>query len=92
MSTNVNIDSNHEDEHIVRELGSSLQRPTRDFLDKNFTKPQLQKHCREIGIESVWVTKEKLIDFIMVNTNSSGRRESGNEVNGMPTLQIKEII
>ncbi|KAK3859075.1 hypothetical protein Pcinc_034774 [Petrolisthes cinctipes] len=43
----------------------SLQKPTWDFLNKNFTKTELQKHCRELGFNKIWVTKEKLIEMIL---------------------------
>lgn len=49
----------------------SLNNPTWEFLHSNYRKAELQKHCREIGITKVWVTKEKLIDMIMEKHQSS---------------------
>ena len=43
----------------------SIENPTREYLLKNFTKIQLQKHCRQMGISQIWVTKDKLADLIM---------------------------
>ena len=37
----------------------SIERPTWDFLFNNFTKADLQKHCRKLGLPNIWVTKEK---------------------------------
>lgn len=42
-----------------------LQNPTRQSLHDNFTKSQLQKYCRQIGLNGIWVTKDKLIDMII---------------------------
>ncbi len=40
--------------------------PTRDFLSKNFRKPDLQKRCRELGLTNVWTsTKTQLIEMII---------------------------
>ena len=49
----------------------SLDNPTWEFLHSNYRKTDLQKHCREIGITKVFVTKEKLIDQIMEKHRSS---------------------
>ena len=43
----------------------SLQLPTREYLEKNFNKPDLQKRCRELGLTKVWVTKDELITMIL---------------------------
>ena len=43
----------------------SLENPTWDYLFNKYTKSQLQKHCRKIGINRIWVTKDKLVDLIM---------------------------
>ena len=58
----------------------SLENPTWDFLHSNFRKAELQKHCRDIGITKVWVTKEKLIDLIMEKHRSSRPNVSENGV------------
>ena len=56
----------------------SLENPTWEFLHSNFRKSELQKHCRDIGINKVWVTKEKLIDMIIEKSQSSRPNVSGN--------------
>ena len=43
----------------------SLQFPTREYLEKNVNKPDLQKRCRELGLTKVWVTKDELINMIL---------------------------
>lgn len=43
----------------------SLEFPTREFLDKNFRKPDLQKRCLELGITNIWTRKTDLIDLIL---------------------------
>ena len=55
----------------------SLENPTWEFLHSNFRKAELQKHCRDIGITKVWVTKEKLIDMIIEKSRSSRPNVSG---------------
>ena len=49
----------------------SLENPTHDYLLRNFTKVQLQKHCREIGITKVYVNKEILVELIMEKHRSA---------------------
>ncbi|XP_068211709.1 bone marrow stromal antigen 2-like [Palaemon carinicauda] len=48
----------------------SLDNPTWEYLHSNFRKAELQKHCRDLGITKVWVTKEKLVDMIMEKRRS----------------------
>lgn len=43
----------------------SLTNPTWEYLHSNFRKIELQKHCRELGLTKIWVTKANLIDMIM---------------------------
>ena len=43
----------------------SLQFPTREYLEKNFHKPDLQKRCHELGLTKIWVTKGELINMIL---------------------------
>ena len=43
----------------------TLENPTREFLNKNFKKTDLQKICREMGITKVWYTKDRLIDLLL---------------------------
>ena len=49
---------------------SSLSNPTWEFLHENFTKGDLQKHCRQLGLAGIWTTKEKLIDKIIEHSRS----------------------
>ena len=49
----------------------SLTNPTWDYLQRNFTKVQLQKHCQQLDMDSVWVNKDKLIEFIMEKHRAS---------------------
>ena len=43
----------------------SMEFPTKEFLDKNFRKPDLQKRCRELGLTNIWRSKGELIDMIL---------------------------
>ena len=52
-------------------ISPSLQNPTREFLDYNYKKTDLQKYCRDIGISRVWTTKAQLIELIMARHTSS---------------------
>lgn len=61
----------HESDPITS-AQPSLHNPTVEFLH-SLTKPQLQKHCRELGIQSVWVKKDALIDLIMRGSQHSPR-------------------
>ena len=70
----------------------SLENPTWDYLFNNFTKPQLQKHCRQLGLSKIWQTKEKLIDMIMKSHQSTRRDDSSrNQEDQSPDLLAKII-
>lgn len=45
--------------------GPTLDNPTKEYLHSNYTKAQLQDHCRTVGLSPVWATKEQLVDTIM---------------------------
>lgn len=47
----------------------SLLCPTEEYLHHNFTKVQLQKHCRSLGVTNVWATKDALVEMIMQATS-----------------------
>ncbi|KAK4321346.1 hypothetical protein Pmani_007827 [Petrolisthes manimaculis] len=48
----------------------SQELPTRETLDKNYSKPELQKRCRELGISNIWTSKSQLIDMILQHSRS----------------------
>ncbi|KAK4308214.1 hypothetical protein Pmani_020061 [Petrolisthes manimaculis] len=48
----------------------SQELPTRETLDKNYRKPELQKRCRELGISNIWTSKSQLIDMILQHSRS----------------------
>lgn len=55
----------------------SLSNPTREFLLDNFTKPQLQNHCKQLGItRGLHVKKEELIQLILDNHQRTSNDES----------------
>ena len=58
----------------------SLENPTWEFLNSNYKKTELQKHCRDIGITKVWYTKDKLIDMILEKHRTSRTDISENNV------------
>ena len=56
-------------------LEPSLSNPTWEYLNENYTKPNLQKHCGRLGLKGVWVTKDKLIDMILAHARSESSRD-----------------
>ena len=75
----------------------SLDNPTREYLLGNFNKVQLQKHCRDIGITKVYVTKEKLVELILekhrsTRPNTEERSIQESENNEIRTSEIMNII
>lgn len=60
---------NSNDAHSTQE--ASLENPSWEHLHEHYTKAQLQKHCRQLGLNGIWVTKEKLIDMIIDHTSSN---------------------
>ena len=65
----------------------SLENRTRDFLNANYKKEDLQKQCRELGFTKVWVTKDKLIDMILEKYRSSRIVVSESNVQGEQSAQ-----
>ena len=64
-----------------------LENPTRENLRENFTKTQLQKHCRQHNIAgSVWVTKEELIERIL---NHTSENQVGNEIHNEEEAELQ---
>ena len=63
----------------------SLECPTREFLDKNFRKPDLQKRCRELGITSIWTSKNNLIDMILNKSPPSSSDFEATQQNTSPS-------
>lgn len=70
--------------------GPSLLNPTWNYLHENFTKIELQKQCRELGLTKIWVTKEKLIDMIMEKHQSSSIDVGNHEAE--PNSPIQKIL
>ena len=75
----------------------SLENPTPEYLHGNFNKVQLQKHCRDIGITKVYVTKAKLVELIMekhrsTRPNSSDSSTRENENSEISISEIMNII
>lgn len=64
----------------------SLQFPTREFLDKNFHKVDLQNRCRELGLTKIWVTKDQLIEMIVKNTPPPAQNPETNQTVSSPRL------
>ena len=46
---------------------SGLSAPTREFLQTNYTKVELQKHCAHLKLTGYWVPKEQVIDKLMAH-------------------------
>ena len=72
----------------------SLKNPTRDFLQKNCTKVQLQKHLQDLGMKNVWTTKAELIDRLLEKHRESTMNNvvnDGNEPGVTPENLCAEI-
>ena len=55
---------------------SAAFNPTFEYFNKNFTKLELQKECRERGLNKIWVTKDRLIEMLLAEYNSSEQGEN----------------
>ena len=69
----------------------TLENPTREFLNTNYKKTELQKYCRDIGITKVWYTKDKIIDIILEKHRSSKANDSESNVQNHE-LTIQEVM
>ena len=90
MASALDVSMEAGNEEMVQEDVPSLYNPTWDYLHDNFKKPELQKRCRELGMNKIWVTKERLIDMIMSkhSSTSTGRRNQQRE----PNMSLQKII
>ena len=73
-STEGALGGNSNEEREIGQSDSSLlslENPTREYLCNNFTKSQLQKHCRQLGLQKVWVNKIELVDMILRSTRTT---------------------
>ena len=74
----------------------SLSNPTREYLLENFTKPQLQNHCRQLGItRGLYVTKEELIQLILDDhrrTTTTHTNDKDEDTSEPSTLQIQDFL
>lgn len=61
-----------------------LQLATRESLEK-IPKPELQKRCREMGLNRVWVNKDQLIDMILHKIQSASTSDVLQHENPQPT-------
>ena len=58
----------------------TLENPTRELLNDNYKKTDLQKICREMGFTKVWYTKDRLIDLILEKFRTVQTSDSENIV------------
>ena len=65
----------------------SLEQQTREFLDKNNLKSDLQKRCRQLGIKNVWTNKSQLIEMIMEKSQSTPSDTHSRPIPGDATPQ-----
>ena len=70
----------------------SLKNSTWDYLFNNFTKSQLQNHCRQLGLSMIWQTKEKLIDMIMKSRQSTWMDDSSHNHEDQSSDLLAKII
>lgn len=90
MASNIHQDDDQSTSNPVSEL--SLQCPTWEFLHSNFTKVELQKHCRELGLNKIWVTKEKLIDMIIEKSEGNRPIRVLDDEENIPNSLVRKII
>lgn len=60
--TTTNVPEPSKPEAMERE--PSLASLIKEYLNSRFTKTNLQKYCRDIGLKNVWVGKDVLIEMI----------------------------
>ena len=68
----------------------SLGNPSWGYLYEKFTKVELQKHCRKLGLNGIYVTKDKLVDKIMEKHRST--KCHGNAIALSPSNSIHKLI
>lgn len=74
-----NIHKKHTQENIQNtKMNNGARDPvpppipvTYEYLHNNFTKPQLQEYCRNLGMLKIWTTKDKLIEKILSNEHNT---------------------
>ena len=71
---------------------SSHFNPTREYFNVNFTKPELQRQCRELGLSKVWVTKDKLIDMLIAKHTSSVHKASENQAGTQGQISNRNLL
>ena len=76
----------------------TLDNPTWGYLYNNFTKTELQRHCRSLGIKKIWLKKDELADKIVqyhqtIRTNQVERTEENETLDPIERIkfEMKEI-
>ena len=73
-----------------------IERPTREYFS-NFTKTELQKLCRQLGISKVWQNKDQLIDMLLhhhniqENAQEDVRAEPSSDIVNKILRELEEI-
>ena len=70
----------------------SLDNPSWDYLFNNYTKAQLQKHCRQIGINKIWLTKDKLVDAIMLKHRVLENCDNPSDQNEVTVNPLEKVL
>ena len=63
--------TNNDTDNGARDIIPLLTHPTYEHLYDNYTKVQLQDHCRNRGMHGIWTTKDKLIEKILSSVESN---------------------
>lgn len=72
MATSISLSHSSGEEQLEQNKSLPSEKfPTKEFLDKNFYKADLQRKCRDLGIINVRVNKDQLIEMILRNTPPS---------------------
>ena len=72
---------------VERDLSPSRQPVTRENLEKTNT-TELQKQCRKMGLNRVWVKKDQLISMILQNSQPATTPDAGHLATPAPALSL----
>lgn len=70
---------------------SSLEYPTKEYLNSNFHEADLLKRCRELGLNKVWINKDQLFDIIMANTPLANQNNDVGDEPSSDTTTLSDV-
>ena len=69
---------------------STLRDPSKEFLDVNYTKAEIQKYCNHLKLDGIWTTKDKLIEKLMQHYSRANTAVLPSH--GSPSLNAREEV